>query len=336
VATWHDTLFRFTFGQVRHARSWLRGLLPPKLAAAIDWRSLRPWPASRAGLDLRLHHGDLLFAARLRGSQVRVFFLIEHKSGPDPCLVRQLHRYVVHIASERSAGGDTAPFVIPVVVHHGRRPLRIAPFAAAREVRGAVAAALDAFAPRLRILLDDLTRTSERALRRRRMSALARLTLLCLRSLPRLRDSEALAAIERWGDILRAANRARGGPLALQAIAAYILHQTDLSPQQIAAAFARTVQERDGKHVMSTADRLIAQGRAEGRAEGRAKGRVEGKAKGKAEGKCELVLRLLTARFGSLPPTIVARVRAATARELDRLALRLLDAKSLAEIFAAE
>ena len=80
---------------------------------------------------------------------------------------------------------------------------------------------------------------------------------------------------------------------------------------------------------MSTADRLIAQGRAEGRAEGRVEGKAKGKAEGRAEGKRELVLRLLTARFGPLPPPIVARVRA-------RWAMRLLDAKSLAGIFRAE
>jgi predicted transposase YdaD len=331
VATWHDTLFRFTFGQVRHARPWLRSLLPPELAAAIDWRSLRPWPASRAGADLRLHHGDLLFVARLRGSQVRVFFLIEHKSGPDPALARQLHRYVVHIASDLPAGGDTAPFVIPVVVHHGRRPLRIAPFAAARELRGAVAASLDAFSPRLRILLDDLAQLGERELRARPLPALARLTLLCLRWVPHLRDREVLAAIGRWGGLLRAAVRARGGALSLEAVTAYILHQTDLSPARIAAAFA-SVLHQSGNQVMSTADRLFASGKAEGKVEGKA----EGKAEGRAEGKSEIVHRLLVARFGRLPSRLAARLRAATDRDLDRWALRLLDAESLAEVFATE
>jgi predicted transposase YdaD len=340
LATWHDTLFRFTFAQVRHARALLRCLLPRRLAAAIDWRTLRPWPASGTGPDLRLRHGDLLFTARLRGSQVRVFFLIEHKSGPDPGLLRQLHRYVVHIASECAAGGATAPIVVPVVLHHGHRQLRVAPFATAP-------APFAAFAPRLRVVIDDLARLGERELRARPLSALGRLTLLCLRWVSQLRDREVLAAIGRWGDLLRAAARARGGALSLEAIAAYILHQTDLSPARIAAAFARVIHQ-PGNQVMSTADRLFARGKAEGKAqgkaegrvegrvEGRAEGRAEGKVEGKVEGKSEIVRRLLTARFGPLPAKLAARLRAATDRDLDRWALRLLDAESLAEIFSGE
>jgi len=243
LATWHDTLFRFTFAQVRHARALLRCVLPRRLAAAIDWRTLRPWPASGTGPDLRLRHGDLLFTARLRRSQVRVFFLIEHKSGADPGLLRQLHRYVVHIASESAAGGATAPIVVPVVVHHGHRPLRIAPFAVVPAARADVAATLAAYAPRLRIVLDDLAQLGERQLRERPLPAFARLTLLCLRSVPQMRDREVLAAIGHWGDLLRAAARARGGALSLEALAAYILHQTDLSPARIAAAFARVLHQ---------------------------------------------------------------------------------------------
>jgi hypothetical protein len=318
VATWHDTLFRFTFAQVRHARALLRCLLPRRLVAVIDWRTLRPWPASGTGPDLRLRHGDLLFTARLRGAQMRVFFLVEHKSGPDPGLLRQLHRYVVHIASERAAAGAEAPIIVPVVVHHGPRPLRLPPFSSASE--GRAGAAFAPFAPRLRILLDDLARHGERDLRSRPLPAMARLALLCLRSVPRLRDREVLAAIGRWADLLRAAARARGGALSLEAIASYILHQTDLSPARIAAAFARAIHQPAGNQVMSTADRLFARGMVEG----------------KAEGKSELVLRLLAARFGTLPARLVARVRAASTRDLDRWALRLLDAKSLAEVFTAE
>jgi hypothetical protein len=73
---------------------------------------------------------------------------------------------------------------------------------------------------------------------------------------------------------------------------------------------------------MSTADKL--------RAEGRAQGKVEGK----AEGRAEVVLRLLTARFGPLPPDMAARVRSASSDALDHWALRILDARSLAEVFA--
>jgi hypothetical protein len=70
---------------------------------------------------------------------------------------------------------------------------------------------------------------------------------------------------------------------------------------------------------MSTADRLIAQGRVEGRVEGQANS----------------LLRLLEARFGALPDDVRGRVRSAAIEDLDRWTVRVLDAKSLADVFRA-
>ena len=74
---------------------------------------------------------------------------------------------------------------------------------------------------------------------------------------------------------------------------------------------------------MTTADRLLARGRTEGRTEGR------------AEGRADILLRQLTVRFGPVSDDIAARLRAATAEELDRWAIAVLDAKSIDEVFAA-
>jgi hypothetical protein len=52
---------------------------------------------------------------------------------------------------------------------------------------------------------------------------------------------------------------------------------------------------------------------------------------GLSEGKAELVLRLLTRRFGDLPEDIRARVRGAGIGELDQIGDRLLTAGSLSE-----
>ncbi len=58
-------------------------------------------------------------------------------------------------------------------------------------------------------------------------------------------------------------------------------------------------------------------------------GLAEGKAEGKAEGRAELILRLLSLRFGALPGDAQARIRGATLEELDRIGERLLAAGSL-------
>jgi hypothetical protein len=78
------------------------------------------------------------------------------------------------------------------------------------------------------------------------------------------------------------------------------------------------------KKFVSTYDRAILEGRAQGKAEG------------KAEGRTELLLRQLQRRFGPLPRDVSDRLTTASIDDLDRWALRVLDAGSLDEVFAAE
>jgi predicted transposase YdaD len=61
---------------------------------------------------------------------------------------------------------------------------------------------------------------------------------------------------------------------------------------------------------------------------------ARGEAKGKADGKAETLLKLLSHRFGYLPQDVTRRIREADPETFDRWALRILDAKSLAEVIA--
>jgi hypothetical protein len=60
-----------------------------------------------------------------------------------------------------------------------------------------------------------------------------------------------------------------------------------------------------------------------------AQGRMEGKAEGQAEGRADLVLRLLTVRFGVLSTEDQTHVKQATIDELDAIGVRLLTAETL-------
>ena len=60
----------------------------------------------------------------------------------------------------------------------------------------------------------------------------------------------------------------------------------------------------------------------------------ESEAKGELTGAAKMLLRQLHRRFGTVPKATAARIARATAVELDRWADRVLDAKSLAEVFA--
>lgn len=67
----------------------------------------------------------------------------------------------------------------------------------------------------------------------------------------------------------------------------------------------------------------------------REEGLEEGREEGRDEGRKEVVLRLLRLKFGTLPPEVEERVRAADADRLLRWNDRILTAERLADVFAS-
>jgi hypothetical protein len=67
----------------------------------------------------------------------------------------------------------------------------------------------------------------------------------------------------------------------------------------------------------------------------RDEGRRDGQRDGQRQGERRLLLRQLRARFGELPPAIVARVEAAEPEVLEAWGERVLTAQSLDEVFGA-
>jgi len=119
-----------------------------------------------------------------------------------------------------------------------------------------------------------------------------------------------------------------GPPTGREAIAAlgwYALYTVEVPPRDLHDTFEHLLQ-RPEETIMSTAERL--------RREGRAEGIAAGKAEGIAEGRIETLLRQIAKRFGAPSPADVDRIRSATTADLDRWTDRILDAKSLADLFA--
>jgi predicted transposase YdaD len=64
-STPHDALFRRTFADPEHALGLLRSMLPPALAAAIDWNSLRLCDGTFVDPSLAERRTDLLYTVKL-------------------------------------------------------------------------------------------------------------------------------------------------------------------------------------------------------------------------------------------------------------------------------
>jgi predicted transposase YdaD len=320
LGTPHDTLFHFTFQHSIHAAAWLQSVLPPELVAALRWHTLRALPERVHGRALRFHVTDAVFTIKFVAVRGRAFLLLEHRSHADDALHGTVVRYSVHLAHSLRRDRSTPLLpVIPVVLYHGPVPFELAvPRTPLADIEPAADTALRRLQPALDVIVDNLTQAGEAELLARPMTPLGTLTMLALRFLPGTTPNEAIAAIDRWGPLLRRVDEAPGPPIGRDAIEQfgwYVLHVTDAEPVDVHMAIQKHLQRPEEK-IMTTAQRLRREGRMEGRV--------------------ETLLRQLTRRFGPLATTVEARLRNATTELLERWTDRVLDAPSLDAVFAED
>lgn len=312
----HDRLFQATFRSPRLLAAWLRRVLPVDVVALLDLAGLRPHGDRAVGLGLRAHFADLVFEAPRRDRRGHVLVVVEHKAEADPHLPSQLLRYVVHLrrVARQQDGGE--PIAVPAVLHHARERW-LAP-------ADGEPAAFAATRPSLPFAIDDLAGQAEATMRDPRLPPQAQLTLLALATLRWCDVPAALAAIDRWGDLLAAIDAGDAEPTsedALDAVSQYVLETTDVSPEDLTAVLQRHLTRTDTTR-MTTAQRLRSEGLSQGLSQGR------------SEGQAVTLARLLAKRFGPLPDAVAARLRTAAPADLDRWTDRLLDATSLDALFA--
>ena len=85
-----------------------------------------------------------------------------------------------HLADTPNA--TKLPVIVPVVLHHSDKGWTTSTaFEELLDADEDLLAAVAAYVPRFRFVLDDISHASDEALKARAMSAFARLTLFCLR-----------------------------------------------------------------------------------------------------------------------------------------------------------
>jgi hypothetical protein len=328
----HDTLFKVVFSQLEHARGMLQTVVPPALAALIDWSTLSLEPNSFVDAALRWQYTDLLFsAAWLDAGSSLVYFLFEHQSTlPDGGLMAfRLLRYQVQIWETWRADHKDAkalPPVVPIVMYHGSAPWS-APRAFA-ELLDAPAGRRSVVAPytaQLSYMLHDLAEVSDDELRAApRMTALGKLAVLCLKH-ARVR-ADFLEIFTGWMEVVREVARAPTGLKALAQVIRYILlvHQPgQRAPLEVLMALMeREVGSQAKEAIMTIGEQLIEQGVLQGRQEERQ--RFQGS-----------LLRLLRQRFGNeVDAHVERRVAAGSGEQLEAWIARVLSAATLAELLA--
>lgn len=311
----HDAFVKAMFSRTEHAASLLRQILPPALAARIDFATLVLCAGSYVDEVLRERFSDLLFSVKIDGREAFVYVLLEHQSTVDDNMGFRLLRYEVRIWERWQAdhpGVMKLPVIVSAVLHHSETGWTGGTsFEEQLDADPATLAAAGPHVPRFRFILEDISHETDEALRARAMTALARLCLWCLRH---AREPEVL--VERlgaWVDLVREVRRAPDGVAAVVLIMRYILEvsapaQPDVLVARLAAATGDEVKEE----IVTAADQLTEQGRQ--------------------QGSRDILPGPLHERFDPLPDSAIARVAAADLAQLREWSKRVLKAPTLDDV----
>jgi hypothetical protein len=330
----HDGFSKYVFRNLRRAREELANAVGPRLAALIDWDTLRLEPTELADQALDARYADLRFTARLAGLPVRLDLVFEHQSESDPWMpirmfchagaiwngVRKEREREVRRRKRRARPPARVPLVLSIVLHNGPRRWT-APTELAEVIEGADVLREHApdLLPRFPILIDDLADQTDEAIRARPQSASVRLALLLLKH---ARTGDTVNVIEREGDLVQQSEVEDPGVLR-EGIRYSLRADPWASKGRLRLALRRQLGRRGEEMVMTEGDRLMAAGRAEGR--------VEGEARGQAKS----IFNVLKARGLRIPANVRAQIEGCTdPRQLARWVGRAVTARNAHEVIS--
>ncbi len=111
----HDKLFRATFSDPVNAAAFLRHHLGETLQPLVDWLSLSPVPGSFVNPEMEGLEADLLFSAKVGGSDALIYVLWEHQRAEDPLMALRLLSYMVRIWNQQTPRPGMSAKLAPIL-----------------------------------------------------------------------------------------------------------------------------------------------------------------------------------------------------------------------------
>jgi len=238
--------------------------------------------------------GDLRFATTFKGNnrQSNVYLIFEHQSKIDQRIrVRGLN-YIIQSYNqfeETHKGKGKLPYPVVVVLYHGKLSWKSLPDM--DDLIDIVPGAESGLLKYTLILIDISVIPPEEFEGHPALRAL-------LETLQRTSEGELLANFDRITDYFRSIKRDPRAKGWLHSIVHYAMSVAEIGSELIVKAYSKVFNEREAqKMAMTTAQKLLLEGKAEGLAEGETKGKVE------------TVLTVLRAKFNKVPKGIEKTIR---------------------------
>ena len=314
----HDKLFKLALAEIAVAKEFFSTHLPTDLLKVIDMNTLKLEKETFVDENYKSTEADVVYSAKMGNTTTYLYLLSEHQTNVDPWLSFRLLVYTIRIMElhHKQHPHDPLPLVYATVVYTGDEPwnvpLDIFPlFAEAQDLARQIM-----FKP---YQLQDVKRTSDDALRQQELSGLVAFVLKYRQE----RDFQKfLKKFLPWLHQVEVHHEIYGTSLG-RIVLKYVI---DNSPEG-----NKDLLVQEAKHYLSQELQgdimTIAQ-------QWKQEGIQMGMRQGVKQGEAALLKCLLQHRFGEIPLVYAQRIDEADAQTLLYWGKRVLDAKTLGDIFA--
>ena len=328
----HDALVKWTLTQRRHALSLVKAALPKEVVDAVDWSTFRIEQGSFIDEDLRGRYSDIVWSARLEGEEVFFYTLIEHQRAVEALMIFRIGLYMWRLWERlvrEQPLRKTLPPIVPLLLHHSDTGWTAATaFEQIIAGTGPVREALARHIPHFELRLVDVSDGRAHNLAEEVLTGFVAVVLWCLSV---AYDDERFEREIRRRPVGKALAETPAGPHRRAALRVLFWYLVNTHPDMQRRKIGDLLLEAGHEAQEDVVDFV-----AEIKHMMHEEAKLEGKLEGKRDGRVATLLEQLAARFGKLPAAAQTRIEGADEKVLSTWALRVLTAKTLAEVLDGE
>jgi len=318
----HDSSYKFLFSTPELVRDLIFGFIPDEWLHSLDYSTLEKVPGHYVSEDFRQREDDIVWRVKVGDDWVYLYILLEFQSRIDKYMALRMMVYTGLLYQDLIKRGDVLkegrlPPILPIVLYNGSKRWTAATDIA--ELIAAVPGLVEQFKPKLKYLLID-----EGAYTEHELASLKNLVAAVF-------QIEQVSSPERIPELIGLLIDWLGDRPDLKRMFALWIRAT-LKRKTKYRIVLPEIDDLQELNIM-LAERLE-QWAHDYKAEGLQEGLAKGLEKGLAKGEILALQKLLSRRFGVIPPEITARISSAALADIELWFDRAIDAPTLDDVFS--
>ena len=252
----HDSIFKALQTKKENAADFMQTLLPADITEKLNLETLQIKKGSFIDEKLKSHYSDILYTCIYKNEkEITIALLFEHKSSPDQYPYIQLLRYMVRFWDECIKNKKQLMPIIPIIFYHGYKKWNKKPFT---EYFTDIDELLEKFIPQFDYLLIDLNKYNNETIKNLYFTKQIN-KAYCLLAKNIFNDNNLYNMLTDIFTILQPLIKSSQNEDFISMLL-YIFSATELTPENIKQKIEQTLPD-GGKIIMTTAIKLINQGK---------------------------------------------------------------------------